>query len=132
MMTELIAYNRQGRISKRYVTLADGRHIGLGTYIRAWKACRELAPETAIGRGISGWGENAGEALSQLREGIHARINRHLSWYGKGRKWHHDWQRHMLQASYQINDPRLIIRWLPADLMKIERFRERVEYGRAA
>lgn len=43
----------------RYVTLSDGRKIGLGRYVAAWKACRDLPPSTPIGRGIDGWGQTA-------------------------------------------------------------------------
>lgn len=39
---------------KRYVTLGDGRRIGIGRYVAAWKACIELSPNTPIGKGISG------------------------------------------------------------------------------
>lgn len=117
---------------QRYVTLGDGRKIGLGRYVAAWKRCRELPPATDIGKGISGWGETAGEALCKLRDGMHDRINRHIPGYGRGRKWHHDWQRAMHQAAWQVNSPRLIIRWLPPDLMRRENLAERVAYGRSA
>ena len=36
---------------KRYVRLADGRAIGLGRYVAAWKACKALPDGTPIGRG---------------------------------------------------------------------------------
>lgn len=114
----------------RYVTLGDGRKIGLGRYVAAWKACRELDPKTPIGKGVGGWGETAGEALEKLRAGMVDRINRHVPGYGKGRKWDPDWFYAMARAAADLNHPRLIIRWLPADLMAIPRFRERVEYGR--
>jgi hypothetical protein len=115
------------------ITLGCGRQIGLGRYVAAWKACLTLPPHTHIGRGVDGWGQNAGEALRDLRKGLDDRINRHLPWYGKGRKWDGDWQRSMARAARDLNGPpRLILRWLPADLMKVDRFRERVEADRAA
>lgn len=114
----------------RYITLADGRKIGLGKYVAAWRTCLQLPPETHIGRGISGFGQSAGEALSDLRYGLHDRINRHIPGYGRGRKWHADWQRAALQASHALNTPRLAIHWLPADLMRIPRFRDRVAQSR--
>jgi hypothetical protein len=110
---------------KRYITLGCGRHIGLGRYVAAWKACLVLGPDTPIGRGVDGWGQNAGEALRDLRAGLDDRINRHLPWYGKGRKWDGDWQRSMSYAARELNTPRLVVHWLPSDLRKIERFRER-------
>lgn len=118
-------------MSKRYITLANGRKIGLGRYVAAWKQCLELPTNTPIGPGISGWGQTAGEALRDLRQGLEDRINKHIPGYGKGRKWASDWQFATWNASRQLNDPRLTVRWLPADMMKIPRFAERVAYGRS-
>lgn len=118
-------------MSKRYVTLGDGRKIGLGRYVAAWKACRELPPNTPIGRGISGWGQTAGEALEELRNGLIDRINRQVPGFGQGRKWSADWYFATWNASRQVNNPRLIVRWLPADMMKVPRFAQRVADGRA-
>lgn len=101
----------------RYIVLGCSRRIGLGAYVKAWKQCLALSAETWIGRGVDGYGQNAGEALRDLRRGMHDRINRHLPDYGKGRKWDSDWQRHMTQAAHAVNHPRLIIDWLPAELM---------------
>jgi len=117
---------------KRYVTLGCGRPIGLGKYVAAWKACLELPPETKIGRGVNGWGQTAGEALEDLRRGIDDRINRHLPWHGRGRKWSPDWFWPVWRASRDLANPRLRIHWLPSDLMKIPRLRQRVEDARAA
>jgi hypothetical protein len=119
-------------MSARYIGLGCGRRIGLGRYVAAWKACLGLPASTPIGRGISGWGETAGEALREFRAGLEERINRNVPGYGRGRKWSPDWQREMTQAAGHLNMPRLIIRWLPADLMKVPRFAERVRYGREA
>ncbi|MBR0998794.1 hypothetical protein ABIF65_003723 [Bradyrhizobium japonicum] len=116
---------------KRYVRLADGRAIGLGRYVAAWKACKALPDGTPIGRGVDGYGQTAAEALRDLRAGLADRINRHSPGYGRGRKWSADWQRHAMQAASAVNTPRLIVRWLPGDLMKIPRLRARVEAGRA-
>ena len=115
----------------RAVKLGDGRRISLAAYVAAWKRCLSLPADTPIGRGVSGLGETAGDALRELRYGLHDRINRHLPGFGNGRKWHPDWQRQMVQAAHHLNTPRLIIRWLPQDLMRLARFRERVEYGRS-
>lgn len=101
---------------KRYITLGDGRKIGLGKYVAAWKQCLALEPGTFIGKGVNGWGQTAGEALRDLREGLHDRINRHDPAYGKGRKWDTNWYREMVRAAHALNTPRLIVDWLPADL----------------
>jgi len=115
----------------RYVTLGDGRKIGLGRYVAAWKACKALPPGAPIGRGVSGFGQTAGEALRELQAGLDDRINRNIPGYGVGRKWSSDWFFATWNASRALNNPRLIVRWLPADMMKVPRFRERVEYGRS-
>jgi Uri superfamily endonuclease len=81
-------------MSKRYVTLPNGKSCGLGKYVSAWRKLRTIDPDTSM----------------------HDRINRHLSGYGKGRKWHHDWQRAAIQTAYAVNTPRLIVRWVPWDL----------------
>ena len=117
-------------MSQRYVTLGDGRKIGLGRYVAAWRDCLALSPETHIGRGIDGYGQSAGEALRDLRAGMHDRINRHVPGFGRGRKWSADWQRAALHAAGAVNTPRLVVRWLPADLMKVPQLRRRVESGR--
>jgi len=111
-------------MTTRYVTLGDGRTIGLGRYVAAWKACLDLPGNTRIGRGVNGWGQTASEALADLRAGMHDRINRHLPGYGRGRKWDDDWQLAMSHARHQLNTPRLAIHWLPADLR--ERFADRL------
>lgn len=119
-------------MTKRFITLGCGRTIGLGKYVAAWKQCLALEPKTWIGAGVSGVGESAGEALAGLRKGLDDRINRNIPGYGKGRKWSYEWQGAVYRAAGDLNNPRLIVRWLPPDLMKVERFKARVEYGRAA
>lgn len=117
---------------KRYVTLADGRKIGLGKYVQAWKVCKTLPGNAWIGKGIDGWGQTAAEALVSLRAGMDDRINRNIPGYGVGRKWDPDYYFSMVRAAGDLNTPRLLIRWLPADLMKVPKFKERVEYARVA
>lgn len=118
-------------MTKRCIVLGCGRRIGLGRYVEAWKKCLDLPPKTWIGRGVDGWGQTAGDALRDLRKGLNDRINKHLPWYGKGRKWESDWQAGMWRASRDVNNPRLLIHWLPPELMKVARFKERVEYARS-
>lgn len=112
-------------MSKRYITLADGRRIGLGRYVEAWRQCLALDPRTWIGRGVDGWGQPAGEALVDLRRGMDDRINRHLPWYGRGRKWDYQWQIETWRAARDLNTRHLVIRWLPPWLK--ERFSHRLE-----
>lgn len=115
---------------KKAVVLGCGRRVTLESYVAAWKLCIKLPPKTWIGPGVDGWGQNAGEALADLRKGLEDRINRNLPWYGKGRKWSSDWFYPMWRASRDLNQPHLIVRWVPADLMKVPRFAERVREAR--
>lgn len=101
-------------MTRRYVTLSDGRKIGLGAYVKAWKACLTLPPQTPIGKGIDGLGQTASEALHDLRKGMDDRMNRNDPQFGKGRKWAWDWQRDARALAYQLNN-RIAIHWLPAD-----------------
>lgn len=105
-------------MSARYVTLGCGRRIGLGAYVRAWRQCLALAPETRVAGTLSHSREpgTVADVLRQFREGLADRINRHIPGHGQGRKWDADYQRHMLQAAYALNTPRLAIHWLPNDL----------------
>ena len=98
-----------------YVTLGDGRHIGLGRYVEAWRECLRLVRagkgKTWIGSGPRGYGETAAEALYDLREGMDDRINRHDPAYGKGRKWAWDWQRDARDLAWKLNN-RICIHWM--------------------
>lgn len=109
---------------RRAVTLGNGRRISLGTYVNAWCQILRLEPDTWLQTCPDGLGGTAGDALRQLRAGMHDRINRHLPSYGKGRKWRSDWQRETLQAAGKLNTPRLAIHWLPAHLR--DRFAHRL------
>lgn len=90
-------------MSQRYIMLGCGRRIGLARYVEAWKACLALDPKTWIGRGVDGLGQNAGEALRDLRRGLHDRINRHIPGFGQGRKWDSDYQRHIGHIANRLN-----------------------------
>jgi hypothetical protein len=100
-------------VTQRYVTLGDGRTIGLGKYVEAWRQCRQLAPGTPIGKGVDGWGQTAAEALVDLRRGLEDRINKGDPAFGKGRKWGREYQVETMRAAYALNQPRLVIYWLP-------------------
>lgn len=114
---------------KRYVTLGDGRAVGLGNYVKAWKTALS-APADARFKGKpsdpTGWmgGYDRAEVLREFRDGLHDRINRHIPDYGKGRKWDRDWFWMMWRAARDLNTPRLAIHWLPPELR--ERFEHRM------
>lgn len=106
-------------MTRHFITLGDGRKIGIARYVAAWRECLRLvndgAGDTHIGKGVTGWGQTAAEALWSLRRGLDDRMNRgdpRKTW----RKWDGDWQRDMGHAARRLNTPRLAIHWLPAEL----------------
>lgn len=102
----------------RCIVLGDGRRVPLRAYVAGWRKALDLPPTVWVPKTPSGWGGTAGDAVREFRDGLHDRINRHLPWYGKGRKWEGDWQRETLQAALALNTPRLAIHWLPPHLKK--------------
>ena len=85
-----------GSGSKRYVTLGDGRKVGLGQYTNAWKRAKAL-PSTAEVRGAPGSADRgdvttAKQAVEQFRAGVHDRINQKMPGFQQGRKWDDTWQ----------------------------------------
>jgi hypothetical protein len=102
-------------VSAHYVTLPNGKRCGLGVYVAAWRTILSLAPDTML-PGFDHFPSAARDVLRDLRNGMHDRINRHVPGFGKGRKWDQDWQRGAIQCAHAVNTPRLIVRWVPADL----------------
>jgi hypothetical protein len=100
--------------TQRVVTLGDGRRVGLGVYVKAWKTVL-AAPATAWFRTTPcSWaGGDRAQALREFRAGLDDRINRHIPDYGRGRKWQSQWQIETWRAAQALNHPRLVIHWLP-------------------
>lgn len=104
-------------MTKRIVTLGCGRKVGLGAYVKAWQRALD-APADARFNGSpsdSRLPSSRDEVLREFRDGMHDRINRHISSHGRGRKWHSDWQRQAIQLALAVNTPRLIVRWAPLE-----------------
>lgn len=104
--------------SKRYVVLPNGRRCSLGVYVASWKTILQIVRETPAAsiRGFDHFPDEAPRVLRALRLGMHDRINRHLPGFGVGRKWDQDWQRAARHCANEVNYPRLVVRWVPADL----------------
>jgi len=98
----------------RVIILPSGRQVRLGEYVRSWQALLAMSPETRVDR-WNDWSASARDILRDLRDGIHDRINRHIEWYGRGRRWAPNWQRQTRHLANAINTPRLIIDWIPID-----------------
>jgi hypothetical protein len=113
----------------RVFTLPDGRKVPIAEYVRSWRVLKTVPPEMRV----LYWGhfpEDADAVLKAIRDGVHDRINRHLPWFNRGRKWAQDWQVETSRASRQLNRPRLIIDWLPAWLLP--RFQHRLRNNEQA
>ena len=100
---------------KMVITLPNGRQVGLGVYARAYRELITMDP-AALVKGFDYFAAPAREILARVREGLMDRINRHDLSYRRGRKFDPDYQRSILQAARQLNQPRLIIDWLPPEL----------------
>lgn len=120
-------------MSMRYVTLGCGRKVPLGAYVAAWKK----ALDAPLGSRFNGSPSDSRlpasreDVLREFRAGMTDRINRNVPGFGKGRKWASDYYWSMRRAAQEVNNPRLIIRYLPPDLMKRPKLAARVEYGRS-
>jgi hypothetical protein len=100
------------------VTLASGRRVSLGSYVDAWRTVRAADPAALFHGAPEDWfriPEPAAVILRQFRTGLHARINRHVPGYGRGRKWSTDWQREAWRTARAVNTPRLVVRWVPTE-----------------
>lgn len=97
------------------IRLPNGRSVAVAEYVRSWRILRQMEPDNRVA-GFGHFPMPASEILRDLRYGMHDRINLRDQRFEKGRKWHHDWQRAMRHAQWQVNTPRLIIDWLPPDL----------------
>lgn len=103
---------------RHFVTLANGRRVTLGAYVAAWRTVRSADPAARYHGAPNSWfgePEPAETILRQFRAGMHDRINRHLPGFGRGRKWSDQWFFDALRAARDVNTPRLIVRWIPAE-----------------
>ena len=101
-------------VTRRYVTLPNGRRCGLGVYVKAWKALLTLSLDARI----EGWDHgpvSVRSVLHDLRRGMHERINNHVPEYGCGRKWQIDWYYDALNCARSVNTQRRIVRWVPKE-----------------
>jgi hypothetical protein len=103
---------------KRYVTLGDGRRVGLGTYVKAWRSVLDAGDKAIIAGSPRDPRRSCSreEALHEFREGMDDRINRHIPGFGVGRKWEPNWFWAAWRAARDVNTPRLIVRYVPPDL----------------
>lgn len=100
-------------MSARYITLPNGKPCGLGVYVAAWRQLQTLPPHEEI-RGWDHFPTEVRGILAEISRACDERINRHLPWFERGRKWEWVWQADTARAARALNTPRLVIHWLPA------------------
>lgn len=97
------------------IRLPTGRSVAATEFARSWRTLKTLAPDALV-RGWDHFPAPAARILAEIRTGLHDRINRHLPGYGEGRHWSPQWQAETARAAHEVNQPRRVVRWLPAHL----------------
>jgi hypothetical protein len=119
---------------KRVVHLPGDRRVPLSTYVQAWKRTLAAPPEAIFQSAFNWYPENREEILREFRRGLHDRINRRINQFpgtlrppttSQPRKSTYEWQIETYRAAQQLNQPRLIIDWLPSWLKSRSRHRLR-------
>lgn len=98
---------------KHRITLGNGRHVTIASYVATIRHAK-AHPQATYPHGLTGWWQVQGyEIVEQYMAGVHDRINRHIPGYGKGHRWGEPYQTETKRAAIALNQPRLIIHWLP-------------------
>jgi hypothetical protein len=107
---------------KRVVYLPQRRQVTLGNYVRAWKLALTAPEGTIFNKAFNWYPETKNEILREFRRGLTDRINRRIDGFPgtlrplphpSTRKHDYQWQLETHRAALQLNQPRLIIDWLP-------------------
>lgn len=116
----------------RTIRLGNGRSVSLRAYIDAWRRVIHAPSSTTFHAALTHPFDHRDETnrdilLGQFRAGLDDRINRHIAWYGHGRKWSYQWQSEAINLAVHANTPRLVLRYIPPDFR--DRFRHRFVLG---
>jgi hypothetical protein len=112
---------------KRVVYLPQGRQVTLGNYVQAWKLALNAPDSAVFNKAFTWYPQTKTEVLREFRNGLHDRINRRIDGFPNTlrplphpdtRKYSYQWQLETYRAAIQLNQPRLIIHWLPPWLKK--------------
>lgn len=96
------------------IRIPNGRLVSVGVYVEGWKRCLAASPRTLV----CDWDhfpQEAERVLASFRRGMRDRINRHLPWWGKGRKWSAEYQTRLFHLNLRLIG-RCVIR--PTDVPK--------------
>jgi hypothetical protein len=97
---------------RHVITLPNGRQCSVGVYAKAWKVLlgwldRDSTVSYSERRRFPGFShepETAESIVHAMRGGMSERINRHITGYGKGRKWSLDWYYSAWRDSRRLRD----------------------------
>jgi len=89
-----------------------------GAYARAWRRLKDAKPGTRFNLPRDMWAhDNDRESLIRgFRAALDRRINTRGGCKCRGRKDDYQWEMSMRRAMHQVNEPRLIIDYLPQEL----------------
>jgi hypothetical protein len=89
--------------------------VTLGQYCDAWRRVKTTRPGCLFKGSLCCAFHliSREEILREFSDGTNDRLNRHLPWWSKGRKWSDSWQTETQRTAQQLNHPRMRIYWLP-------------------
>lgn len=94
-------------------TVQGSRRVSLASYLSVVRAAK-LHPLTQFRTSLRSWAPSSGEQIvREFRDALHEKISRGMPGYGVGRKWSEDWQTETRRAAWGLNQPRVVIHWLP-------------------
>lgn len=85
------------------IGLPNGRQVGIGVYVKAYRELRKMDPDTRV-KGFGYGSERAADILYAMRGMFSEVINRHDRSYGVGRKWDNDYQVRLWRDSRRLQD----------------------------
>lgn len=88
---------------RRVIVLPNGKRCSLPTYGHSWRTLKTLDPDAEV-KGWEWYPCWARDILRELHEGLHDRINRHITGFGRGRKWSTDYQITLRRGAQMVND----------------------------
>ena len=102
------------------ITLPNGNLVSAGRYAKAWSVLTRC-PADAVVPGWDHFPTDAASVLRGMREGLHARINRHLPAFGQGRKWQPEYQAGLLRDARRVQDMARRIRVYQFETAEVEK-----------
>jgi hypothetical protein len=91
------------------IRLGDGTRVPISVYVRAWKSMLTTDGDAIVPLDLNDAftcraPQRVEAAVLQFRRGMHARINRHLPWHNRGRKWSAEWWFPALRVAQYANN----------------------------